>query len=201
MEIILLYAISIGGVLVILVVRTCLNTPSIYDYLLFNFLQYAVYPLIVQRRYWTSITRLEAMLLCGYVIANGVCMGVYITSIDDLIIRSAKMATINMVPLFLGSRTSFFADRVGVPLHAYYLAHHWVGRICVAQGLLHVVLVLTLRGTKNVTSGILVSFDLLILRLELTIYRSSPQLWPLYSSPLYTLFGNSCLKCSSNFTI
>ncbi|CZR64892.1 uncharacterized protein PAC_14792 [Phialocephala subalpina] len=53
------------------------------------------------------------------------------------------MSSINMVPLFLGGRTSFIADRLGIPLHVYYLAHHWIGRMAVFEGILHTALAFT----------------------------------------------------------
>ena len=69
-------------------------------------------------------------------------MGLGIKSTSDLISRSGMMASINLIPLFLGGRTSVLANFLGISLHTYYLAHHWIGRIVVLQGLLHVGLVI-----------------------------------------------------------
>lgn len=122
------------------------------------------YPLFLQRRYWSSITRLEALLLVVYIVLNGVALGVGIQDGGRLIYlrrRSAIMASINMIPLFMGGRTSCLAETLGVPRHAYYLAHHWVGRVVIAQGLLHSILVITSAGFHVsgivVISGVVVS--------------------------------------------
>ena len=61
----------------------------------------------------------------------------------DLISRTGVMASINMVPLFLGGRTNIMVDILGVSVHSYYLAHHWIGRVVVVQGLIHAGLVMS----------------------------------------------------------
>ena len=67
-------------------------------------------------------------------------MGLGIQSTTDLISRTGVMASINMVPLFLGGRTSIVVDLLGVSMHSYYLAHHWIGRVVAVQGLIHAIL-------------------------------------------------------------
>lgn len=68
-------------------------------------------------------------------------MGLGIRSAEDLISRTGMMASINIVPLFFGGRTSTMAEFLGFSLHTYYLAHHWVGRIVALQSLLHAALI------------------------------------------------------------
>jgi len=65
-------------------------------------------------------------------------MGLGIKTRSDLISRSGLMASINLIPLFLGGRTNVLASFLGISLHTYYLAHHWVGRVVIIQGLIHV---------------------------------------------------------------
>lgn len=101
-----------------------------------------IYPLLVQRRYFASVTRFQGAVVGSYFIINGVCMGIGIKSTSDLLLRSGTMASINMMPLFLGGRTSVLANFLGISLHTYYLAHHWIGRLVVIQSLLHVSLVI-----------------------------------------------------------
>jgi hypothetical protein len=106
-------------------------------------LKHFVYPIFIKRRYWTGVSRLHASLIGSYFVINGFCMGLGIRNSSDLIIRSGTMASINLMPLFLGGRTSILADFLGVSLHTYYLAHHWIGRMVIFQGIIHVALVLT----------------------------------------------------------
>ena len=70
-------------------------------------------------------------------------------------LRSGMLASINMIPLFAGGRTSSLVDFLGVPLNDHRLAHHWIGRVAVAQGLLHTVLALVSHEQRR-GSGIVV---------------------------------------------
>jgi hypothetical protein len=102
------------------------------------------YPLLIPRRYnWKGVTRLQGAVLGGYFGINGFCMGLGITSRSELMARSGMLASINLIPLFLGGRTSVLANFLGISLHTYYIAHHWIGRLVILQGLLHVGLAIT----------------------------------------------------------
>lgn len=85
-----------------------------------------------------SIARLQGSMVWSYIFLNGFCMGLSIKNHSDLIIRLGTMTSINVIPLFLGSRTSLVADFLGFSLHTYYLTHHWIGRVVIIQNLLHV---------------------------------------------------------------
>ncbi|CZR55712.1 uncharacterized protein PAC_05600 [Phialocephala subalpina] len=100
-----------------------------------------VYPLL-RRRYFGSVTRFQGLMVGSYIVINGFCMGIGIKNTGDLLLRSGTMAAINMIPLFLGGRTSVLANFLGISVHTYYLAHHWIGRVVILQSLLHVVLVI-----------------------------------------------------------
>ena len=100
---------------------------------------------MLQRRYWTSITRLNILLLCLYIGAN-IRIGLKVRSISEAIKRSGIVASVNMIPLFSGARTIFLADRLRVPLHSYYFAHHWIGRLAIIEGILHATLVAVSSG-------------------------------------------------------
>lgn len=78
-------------------------------------------------------------------------------------VRSGKLAVVNMVLLFLSGRTSLIADKAGIPLHSYYLAHHWVGRMFIAQGIIHAILGLLNTNDTHKASGIVVSISLSLL--------------------------------------
>ncbi len=138
------FAISLGAFLAgLLVYRTGFVTSNLF----FSrcrvwFLKKVVYPLLVKRRYFSSITRWQGFLVSSYFIANGVLMGLGIKTMSDLLVCSGLMASINLIPLFLGGRTNVLANYVGISLHTYYIAHHWLGRLVIFQSLLHVALVI-----------------------------------------------------------
>jgi hypothetical protein len=94
---------------------------------------------------------------------NGVCMGVGIdksSMIPGLILRSGMMASVNMIPLFLGGRTNPLVDGLGVPLHVYYLVHHWVGRMVILQSFIHAILAISSQKWRldaPTISGVVVS--------------------------------------------
>ena len=86
----------------------------------------------------TNVSRVHRFLGCMYIAANGFPMGWGLRGSSNLatllLMRSGSLASINMVPLFVGGRTSLLADWAGVSLHAYYTMHHWAGWMVVAQG-------------------------------------------------------------------
>jgi hypothetical protein len=122
-----------------------------------------VYPLLIRHRKWARLTRFHVLLLVLYLIVNGVCMGVGIdksSMIPGLILRSGMMASVNMIPLFLGGRTNPLVDGLGVPLHVYYLVHHWVGRMVILQSFIHAILAISSQKWRldaPTISGVVVS--------------------------------------------
>lgn len=79
----------------------------------------------------TNVLRVQRFLGCIYIAANGFAMGWVLLGSSNLasrlLMRSGSLASINMVPLFFGGRTSLLADWAGLSLHAYYTMHHWAG--------------------------------------------------------------------------
>ena len=159
-----LYAVSIAGIFAVLLICWASHfatpyVPHVHSWTL----SHIIYPLLIPRRKWTSITYIEASLLGAYVIANGVCMGLDVHGTSDLMLQSGMMASVNLIPLFLGGRTNLLANSFGIPLHTYYLAHHWVGRMVVTQGLLHAGLAISAQNwafDAFTISRIVVSFHL-----------------------------------------
>ncbi len=137
------YAVSIAAVTGILLAQRIGGMVSnfLVTRFQFVFLRQISYPLL-KRSYLPRMTRLQASFLGSYFVINGFCMGLGIrrgrNCFHDLMIRSGTMAAINLVPLFLGGRTNTLANFMGISLHTYYLAHHWIGRVVVIQSLLHV---------------------------------------------------------------
>ena len=58
-------------------------------------------------------------------------------------------AVFNLMPMFLGGRINPFADSIGIPMSTYYLAHHWIGRVAIAEALIHSSLILRHRLAKG----------------------------------------------------
>lgn len=101
------------------------------------------YPLLIQRRYWMSMTWFECAILL--VVLGGNLFALFYAVPEAPVSfgrRAAVVATINMVPLFLGGRTNLVVDFLRIPLSTYYIFHHWIGRIAIIQCMLHSAIVL-----------------------------------------------------------
>jgi hypothetical protein len=101
------------------------------------FARYVQYPLVIPRRYWMSITRLECLILALY---SGANVTVLVFERANIAAVAAMLSIINATLLFLGARTNPFADFIGVPLSTYYIFHHFIGRVVVVEGIIHAAL-------------------------------------------------------------
>jgi hypothetical protein len=99
--------------------------------------------------FWSKVSWLQAIFLLIYIALNIFLMVLGFGTIEDWAIRSGTLAAINMILLFLGGRTSTLAELAGISLSTYYVAHHWIGRIVVVQGVLHSVLFMVGQRTIN----------------------------------------------------
>lgn len=123
-------------------------------------LKFISYPLIVPREYWSSVTLAEAFLFLVYLLTNGLGLGPFPASREDFALRTGSLAAVNLIPLFLGGRTNPLASLLNIPVHSYYLVHHWVGRTAILLALAHFFLVISLKGPPRVhqtVSGSIVS--------------------------------------------
>lgn len=141
-----LYAASTAGILVVIIIPFIGRLAA--DYLpgiRFWFLKQAFFRLLIQRRRGrSSVTYVEFALLGLYLAVNIACT--FEDGTSDLMGRSGQMSSVNMVTLMLGGRTNVLIDAFGIPLHTYYLVHHWIGRMAIAQALLHVEQAVASRG-------------------------------------------------------
>jgi hypothetical protein len=96
--------------------------------------------LICVRLVGSKVTISQALALLLYVAANGLCMGIGIHGRSDLMIRSGCIASINLIPLFLGGRTNMICNLLRIPLPTYHLLHHWIGLMVFFQSLIHATL-------------------------------------------------------------
>lgn len=82
-------------------------------------------------------THIELLLLSAYIAGNGVAVALEASKGATIASSAALAASINLVPLMLGGRTSRVVDVIGVSRPVYYVAHHWIGRTAIAEALVH----------------------------------------------------------------
>ncbi len=202
MDIIHWYAISLAAIVSSLIIgNICVFFVSIIRaYGLFYLQKYIFYLVLFKRRNGSgSITRFQALSIITYMAANGILMSIGIRSMSDLQHRAGALATVNIMPLFLGGRMSILLDYVGMSLHSYHMMHHWVGRTFVEQCFLHAVLAIysstKWEYNKSQISGIIVRyFSNEIMSISLHFYRQ-----PLRSLLLLCLLSFSSEDDSMNF--
>lgn len=86
---------------------------------------------LVSRGLWSSATItipgiVSLLLFIAVNVLLSVCGG-----------HLANLAVINFLPLYLGGRTNFQADYLGIPLPVYQLLHRWLARVFIVQSLIH----------------------------------------------------------------
>jgi hypothetical protein len=126
----------------------------------FRILSY--YHILKRRRYYGSVTFLDAIILILYLFLNGFFMQLGVHVSTQLSMRCGTMALINIIPLFLGGPTSYFANFFGIPIYSYYLAHSWIGGVVVLQGLLHSIPMVVANGGIFDPSEITVGLNVLL---------------------------------------
>ena len=82
-------------------------------------------------------TCVELLLVSAYIAGNGVAVALKAIKGATIASSAALAASINLIPLLLGGRTSRVADVIGVSRPAYYVAHYWIGRTAIIEGLVH----------------------------------------------------------------
>ena len=105
MESLILYAVSVTGLIVFFTCRQIAMTLA--DKCRHRFRSRLQYPLVYRRGKNTySVTRLDALLLALYLGTNGVVLGWAVGSQADLARRAAFTSLVNLTPLFFGGRTN-----------------------------------------------------------------------------------------------
>ncbi|KAF2194711.1 hypothetical protein K469DRAFT_706201 [Zopfia rhizophila CBS 207.26] len=141
MQVTSIFLISLGSAVGALVVwKLCQRVNAPTRRFLFSFLRKKlIYTLVIRRSKSTSDVNVIAFLSILLVIAaNITACTLKLTDRIELARRCGTLFIINVVPLYLGGRTSLVADRIlRIRLSDYSLMHRWMGRICVIQGLVH----------------------------------------------------------------
>ncbi|KAK4206564.1 hypothetical protein QBC37DRAFT_300548 [Rhypophila decipiens] len=95
-------------------------------------LRFLIYPLVIQRSTWNSVTLFQALIVMTYVGTNLALIFYYKSDFPKV----ANLFSLNLVPLFIAGPV---ADYLDIPLQTYHLAHHWIGRLAIIQGFVHAV--------------------------------------------------------------
>ena len=164
-----MYAIAVGGVLVILVLINLNLLPGLsYVPYLVSFgqpffhraLKYLTYPYLVRRhRFLGPWTLADVLIQLVYIGGNSVCLGFGLPSIAKAGMRAANLSLINLMPLFLGPNLSFLADTLGVSLSTFRRIHRSAGLMSSGLVLFHFLVIIShtafaLRGAKNLSAAV-----------------------------------------------
>lgn len=100
-------------------------------------------PLLIRRRKWDSVTRLDAILLFVCLLANVVLIFIPFHPFDWRKIekRCALIAAVNILPLCVGMRMGP-VKVLNIHRTLYRLFHHWIGRMAILEALCHTTIVL-----------------------------------------------------------
>lgn len=147
MEITQLYAIAVGGILLLLMLINF--RPYIEAFLRAVSLpasKHLIYPQIIHRhRYFGPWSRADVIIQLVYITVNTFCVVFRVPDVSMAGLRAANLSLINMVPNFAGSHLSFLADILGVPLSTYQQIHRSSGIMSVLLLLFHVLTILGCR--------------------------------------------------------
>lgn len=122
------YAIAVGAIIITLSLRRFLRIQTIHSWTL----RFLIYPLVIQRGTWNSVTLFQALIIMVYIVTNLLLIVYYRSDVPKV----ANLFSLNLVPLFIAGPV---ADALDIPLQTYYLAHHWIGRLAIIQGFVHAV--------------------------------------------------------------
>jgi hypothetical protein len=134
------YAIALGGIVALFFIshRVVLMFKPIHNKATVYFRKHLYYPMA--HRYVRGsgkTTRFDVGLIVAFVIGNAICLGIGVKDLVGLTKRSGIMCTINLMPLAFGAHMNVVANWCGVSLLAYTRMHKWLGRMVMAEGLLH----------------------------------------------------------------
>lgn len=111
-----------------------------------RWIKYVIYCVLIQRGPWSAInvTVLDALWLLVLISVNA------LLAVFGLRSSLVQVAVINLAPLYLEGRTNWTADRLGIPLHTYCFAHRWLGRVVIAQAIVHAVTTFAITASKSI---------------------------------------------------
>ncbi|PWW77236.1 hypothetical protein C7212DRAFT_181745, partial [Tuber magnatum] len=80
-------------------------------------------------------------IVCG-IAANWLCIAITADGVRDIHSRTGQLATIHMILLCLGSRTSILTSHTYLSSYGQQIAHSWLGWITIGNGAVHSIIVL-----------------------------------------------------------
>lgn len=106
------------------------------------FWKWAIHTLVVRRRKGSSdLSILAASIIGFFFVGNVIGSLIAVRSRSELSLRLAELCLVNFVILFVGGRTNIVIDKfLRWSMTDYYLFHRWIGRISIAEALIHGVL-------------------------------------------------------------
>ncbi|KAF2727578.1 hypothetical protein EJ04DRAFT_594415 [Polyplosphaeria fusca] len=136
-----------------------LISPTTRWKILFFLRKRLLYSLVLRRRKGTSEITVSSFLGVAVIVAANVTAStIKLRDRTEFAKRCGTLFLINLVPLYLGGRSSIIVDRIlRVPCSQYLLLHKWLGRICVIQGIVH--------GISSATATTFTVVEILLLSL------------------------------------
>jgi hypothetical protein len=150
MQATLVYALTIASLVgLILISRLAqLLTFQARERLFSVLSKWALYTLVWSRPRGSSDVSVLAAVACFFFLVGNIILGsvVVVQGQAELSLLVARLCMLNLVILFLGGRTSLILDKIfRLSMTEYYLMHRWIGRISIAEGILHGILVIVRR--------------------------------------------------------
>ncbi|KAF2182632.1 hypothetical protein K469DRAFT_669639 [Zopfia rhizophila CBS 207.26] len=160
------YGVALGALAaLILIISNLYIRPPVF--LLKHIFYPQIHPLI---RGASKTTRFEAILIGSFLVGNVLCTTLGIKSSSDFVKRTALASVINIIPLFFGGRINTIGSFSGIKYEAYARIHRWIGRIAIAECIVHSTLAAA--SQKSFRSRSQIS-GLIATSIMATIYLSS----------------------------
>lgn len=141
MKVLVVYSVFFGVLLGTLVLRRLykLIGAGAHRYLEPYVRKWVFNTLLLRRQSGSSeISILTAVLLTIYFVANAFAAFLRVSDGPAVSRRLGMLCLINLVPLYVGGRTSYVIDRaLGMSLDRYLLLHRWIGRMCLLYAVGH----------------------------------------------------------------
>lgn len=138
MDITIVYAISLAALFAAYVIYKLNQAIDVYRYCRSRLRKFVLYPLVMQRFQGSHNSNIgECLILSLYFGANMFCM-LFRLEKPRLADRAGALFLINLIPLYIGQRSSILTDWL-VPADVIGLSaiHHWMGRICTLHAVVH----------------------------------------------------------------
>ena len=143
MEVSLVYAIVIGGLISLFLIRQSLilinkltRSARVRSWV-FRHLDVNV---VDRHRFSPPVSRLALLALVLYWGGTAICNTLGVSSLDEASLRAAAITAFNMIPMLMGDRLAFVADVLDLSQKTHRAIHHSIGSMTVLQMSLHVTL-------------------------------------------------------------